>query len=207
MAALGSIGVLAGCAASGGAAPAPSDEASTAADAAPTAAPTPPDVFAQAAALEAAAEGLSVDPVAQARADGWLDSLPMPDEAVAWDEDPGTAPGLDWASTDWWCAPMAFADRYWAVDGWTVADTHDRLAANVADGLIATGTMPMEHDPALTSGLIGHVPDLASLEGMAIEFAPSDDGIVIHAHAGAFGEATACPTPAPGEGLGGPGQG
>lgn len=195
--------MLAGCAASGGAAPAPSEEVSTA----PTAAPTPPDVFAQAAALEAAAEGLPADPAAQARADGWVDSVPMPDEAVASDEDPGTAPGLDSVSTDWWCAPMAFADRYWAVEGWTVADAHNWLAANVADGLVATSTMPMEHDPALTSGLIGHVPDLASLEGMAIEFAPSEDGIVIHAHAGAFGEATACPTPAPGEGLGGPGQG
>ena len=54
---------------------------------------------------------------------------------------------------------------------------------------------------------IGLVPEVGALEGVALTAALASGGVVVRAEVGAFGDTTVCPTPPPGQVLGGPGQG
>ncbi|SDI01337.1 hypothetical protein [Agrococcus jejuensis] len=148
------------------------------------------------------------DAAGQAQADAWLAGVVVPAGAVRLDERPRDVAFLGLQEQGWWCAPMGLAAGYWQVPDMDVIETVNWLAANPGPGLVSSMPEPYADDGAHVDGAsVGLVPELGALEGMALTAAVAPGGVVVRAEVGAFGDTTVCPTPPPGEMLGGPGQG
>lgn len=149
----------------------------------------------------------SADAAGQAQADAWLAGVVMPPGAVAVTEEPADAPQLDLQWQEWWCAPMGLATGFWRVPGAGVIDTANWLAANPGPGLLSPTPQRVEDDVVIDGAPVAHVPAVGAIEGIGLTVALASDGVVVRAEVGAFGDTTVCPTPPPGQSLGGPGQG
>lgn len=200
---------LAGCAAPGAPAPgagspstpAPSIEELELDDHAVDPTAWPARVFTDGTMPEADAAG-------QAQADAWLAGVVVPPGAVRLDGPPLDVPMLDLQEQGWVCAPMGLAHGYWHVPDMGVIETANWLAAHPGPGLVSPMTEPYVEDGAhVDAATVGLVPDAGALEGMALTAALAPGGVVVRAEVGAFGDTTVCPTPPPGQTLGGPGQG
>lgn len=189
-------------------------------DATPASAPEPPDASAapitqepEAASEEVIPEAIlagempPADEAGQQRADAWLAAVQMPAGAVASSTPPTGSSSLAMSQSGWWCQPMGLATGYWSIPDAGVIETANWLMEHPAADLIVPVDMPYPEDTDVDSATIGNVPSLDSLEGIALTIAKADDGVVVRAEVGAFGDTTVCPTPPPGSAFGGPGQG
>lgn len=147
------------------------------------------------------------DAAAQERADAWLAAVELPEGAVAAAEAPAHAPALALQRQDWWCEPMASATGYWTIAGAGVIETANWLLAHPTAGMVVAGSGSPHPEADVDLASAGHVPTADALEGIAFSVARADGGVAVRAEVGAIPQEAACATPAPGEGLGGPGQG
>ncbi|MCH1883269.1 hypothetical protein [Agrococcus sp. ARC_14] len=174
-------------------------------------APTVDEVGADATASEpnpvAPAAMPPADAAGQARADAWLQAVQLPPGAVREEGLPTGPTALVGSHSAWWCEPMGLATGYWAIPDTTVAEAANWLMLHPVDGLLVPVAVPIEESALIDATTIGNVPDLDALEGIAITVARADEGVVVRAEVGAFGDTTVCPTPPPGVAFGGPGQG
>lgn len=149
----------------------------------------------------------AADEAGQARADAWLEAVQLPPGAVREDQIPTGPTALVGSYSAWWCEPMGLATGYWTIPDTTVVEAANWLMQHPVDGLVVPVVMPIEEGELIDATTIGNVPSLDALEGIAITVARADEGVVVRAEVGAFGDTTACPPPPPGVSFGGPGQG
>ncbi|WP_425843500.1 hypothetical protein [Agrococcus sp. TSP3-2-1] len=167
----------------------------------PDASAAPVNVSSEASAAPAA--GAS----AQQRADAWLAAAVLPPSAVSSPTMPDGAIVLEGSSQGWWCEPMGLATGYWTIPDMGVIETANWLTQHPTADLIVPVRITQAEDGSVDGATVGNVPTAGSLEGIAFTVARATDGVAVRAEVGAFGESTVCPTPAPGEAFGGPGQG
>ncbi len=172
---------LAGCASSVAAEP-----TSAASDPAPSASPSASNVDAEAAA----------------KADDWLENAVPPPGAVRVTSETDGVDGYG-SYTDWVCEPMETRTAFWTIDGADIVETGNWLQANPTGGLMVPAKGSLTE--GITSVTIGNVPDLESLEGIAV--ARTETGVAIRSEIGVFTRGTVCPTLPEGHYYGGPGQG
>jgi hypothetical protein len=183
---------LAGCASAPGGSPAPTSSPAADEDAVtpePEFTPTP-------------------DPVADARVQGWLDSLAVPPTAQRADESPSEAFGR--ISTGWLCTPTVVKDAYWVVDGMNLTQTTRWMLKHPVAGLFSSLSEPISDSQAAP----GDVTSFAltpqqndPFQGIFVVIAQTAQGAAIHAQSGTYPESATCPTPEPGTAFGGLGQG
>lgn len=148
----------------------------------------------------------AVDAAAQQKVDTWLETAPMPPEAVRSAEQPADATFHSYQG--WTCSPMATATAYWTVDGISIVDASNWLLGHPVPGLMPTWTTPYEpRDEQSDAVTFGNIPELGSQEGIAFSVVKRPGGIAIRAEAGVIPESAVCQTPAPGESFGSPGEG
>lgn len=145
------------------------------------------------------------DPAAEVRAQGWVDGLPVPPEAVPADSSPSEL--FAGVSQGWICVPMVMRTAYWVVKGMSPAQTLNWMAERPAPGLVSSSGAAWRDDSIDIAGF-GETPEPNSpYEGIVITVARTDDGSAIRAVVGARAADAVCQTPPPGETFGGIGQG
>lgn len=148
------------------------------------------------------------DPAADARAQAWMDSLPVPPAAKRVEDSPSSS--FSMISTAWLCNPTIVKDAYWGVDGMSLPETTRWMSEHPAPGLFSSLYGPISDDRtspgAMTSfGLTPQEND--PFQGIFVVIAQTEHGSAIHAQAGTYPESAVCPTPEPGTSFGGLGQG
>lgn len=145
-----------------------------------------------------------LDAAAQQQAQAWLDAAVVPPGAVRVAEKPVSFNSYQ----GWPCRPVAELEGYWTLADSTVAGTANWLQENPpADLVITTGTEPRPEDPNLDGVLIGYIPADDSPQGVVYTVAKVDSGVAIRAEVAALSASATCPSLAPGETWGKPGQG
>lgn len=149
------------------------------------------------------------DADAQAKAQSWLDASRLPPNAVRSDSAPSTSVSLNTEVYHWWCTPMEELTAYWTIAGATVTDTANWLSEHPTADLIIPGPVPAVSSAGSVPDIVsvGNVPSRDSLEGIVFTVAKTSDGVAVRARVGVIPTNAECPTPEPGAGLGGPGQG
>lgn len=148
------------------------------------------------------------DPAADARAQAWMDSLPVPAAAKRVEDSPSSS--FSMISTAWLCQPTIVKEAYWVVDGMSLPETTRWMSQHPAPGLFSSLYGPISDDQtspgAMTSfGLTPQEND--PFQGIFVVIAQTEHGSAIHAQAGTYPESAVCPTPEPGTTFGGLGQG
>ncbi len=145
-----------------------------------------------------------VDAAAEEQAQAWLDAAVVPTGAVRVTEKP-----VSFGSYQGWpCQPVAQLEGYWTVADSTVAGAANWLRDNATADLVSTASgMAWPEDPNLDGVLIGYIPADESQQGVVYTVAKMDSGVAIRAEVAALSASATCPSLAPGEMLGKPGQG
>lgn len=150
-----------------------------------------------------------VDANAEAKAQSWLDAARLPPGAVRSESAPSTSVSFNTEVYHWWCNPMEELTAYWTIAGATVTDTANWLSEHPTADLIVPGPVPAVSSAGSVPDIVslGNVPFRDSLEGISFTVVKTRDGVAVRAQIGVIPENAECPTPEPGVGLGGPGQG
>lgn len=150
------------------------------------------------------AESEGVDAAAEERAQAWLDAAVVPPGAVRVSDIPASFNSFQ----GWPCQPVAQLEGYWTLPDSTVAGAANWLRENPTADLISTAGGPLwPEDPNLDGVLIGYIPADDSQQGIVYTVSKMDSGVAIRAEVAALSASATCPSLAPGEALGKPGQG
>lgn len=180
---LSALLVLTGCATDAG------DDA-----AAPTSEPT----------ASPSVETSGVDAAAEQQAQAWLDAAVVPPGAVRVADSPASFH----SNQGWPCRPVAELEGYWTLADSTVAGAANWLRENPTADLVSTaGGSPWEEDPNLDGVLVGYIPADESQQGIVYTVSKAESGVAIRAEVAALSASATCPSLAPGEMWGKPGQG
>lgn len=188
------LALMTGCASAVGSAPtsSPSDDASP--TAAADASPSPSE------SVELSASGAE----AQQRADTWLETTPVPPDAVR--SETSTSGQFAMSYQGWVCTPTMTAKGFWTVDGMSPAEALNWMLEHPTPGLVPTRTEPVS-DTDVDNMMMGATPEGESLEGIAFTYVKTSEGTAIRAEVGAVPADAVCPMP-PGGGIWGrPGEG
>lgn len=149
-------------------------------------------------------EPQGVDAAAEQQAQAWLDAAVVPPGAVRVSDSPASFNSYQ----GWPCQPVAQLEGYWTLADSTVAGAANWLRENPTADLVSTaGGAPWPEDPSLDGVLIGYIPADDSQQGIVYTVAKMDSGVAIRAEVAALSASATCPSLAPGEGWGKPGQG
>lgn len=143
--------------------------------------------------------------VAQQRAEEWLATTPMPEQAVRVEKSPSATFGQVWHG--WVCTPTAEVKAYWTIAGLTPGETLNWMLEHPTPGLVLTRTQPVAADDSMDGALMGATPADSPLEGIAFTYASIDGGTAVRAQIGAVPAMASCPTPPGGGSWGRPGEG
>jgi hypothetical protein len=150
------------------------------------------------------AEPQGVDDAAEQQAQAWLDAAVVPPGAVRVSDSPASFSSYQ----GWPCQPVAQLEGYWTLADSTVAGAANWLRENPTADLVSTaGGPPWPEDPNLDGVLIGYIPADDSQQGVVYTVAKMDAGVAIRAEVAALSASATCPSLAPGETWGKPGQG
>jgi hypothetical protein len=109
--------------------------------------------------------------------------------------------------TGWPCGPVEELEAFWTIPEATVPATANWLMDHPTADLITTAVGPVADDPAISSAIVGYIPEPGAQEGVVYTVYRSGDGVAVRAEVAALTESAICPTP-PGGGMwGAPGQG
>lgn len=149
-------------------------------------------------------ESQRVDAAAQQQAQAWLDAAVVPPGAVPVADEPVSFNSYQ----GWPCRPVAELTGYWTLADSTVAGAANWLRENPTADLVSTaGGAPWAEDPNLDGVLIGYIPADDSQQGVVYSVSKMDSGVAIRAEVAALSASATCPSLAPGETWGKPGQG
>lgn len=145
-----------------------------------------------------------VDAAAEQQAQAWLDAAVVPPGAVRVADEPVSFNSYQ----GWPRRPVAELEGYWTLADSTVAGTANWLRENPTADLVSTAAgSPWAEDPNLDGVLIGYIPADDSPQGIVYTVAKVDAGVAIRAEVAALSASATCPSLAPGETWGKPGQG
>jgi hypothetical protein len=146
----------------------------------------------------------SADAAAEQQAQSWLDAAVVPPGAISAADSPVAFNSYQ----GWPCRPVVELDGYWTVPNGTVAGAANWLKENPTADLVSTAVgPPMAEDPMIDGATVGYIPADESQQGIVYTVAKMDGGVAIRAEVAALTESAVCPSLAPGEVLGKPGQG
>jgi len=140
---------------------------------------------------------------AREQAQTWLDAATLPPGAVRSDMKIG---GFN-SYTGWPCGPIEELEAFWKIPDATVHDTANWLMENPTAGLITTAFGPASDNPAISSAMVGYIPEPDAQEGIVYTIAKTTDGVVVRAEIAALTESAVCPPPPGGGAWGAPGHG
>lgn len=162
--------------------------------AAPTSVPTP----------SSSTDSGSETAAAEQQAQAWLDAAAVPPGAVRVAEKPVSFHSYQ----GWPCTPVAELEGYWTLNDSTVAGAANWLRDNPTADLVSTAVgSPWAEDPNLDGVLVGYIPADESQQGVVYTVSKMESGVAIRAEVAALTTSATCPSLAPGEMLGKPGQG
>lgn len=142
---------------------------------------------------------------AQARAEEWIETTPMPAGAIR--TDAGSTGATFNSYQDWVCSPTMTASEYWAVPGMSPVEVFNWMLDNPTPGLTATHAQPEPLDAGYENFTRGFLPSVDAQEGVVFTFIAVPDGTALRAESGAMTSDATCPTPPGGGAWGRPGEG
>ncbi|WP_438353437.1 hypothetical protein [Microbacterium sp. CJ88] len=146
------------------------------------------------------------DPAAQ-QLQAWIDAATaaLPPGAVPAED----APAAFHSYYGWPCQPALQKDVYWTLPDSTVAATANWLNAQSIPGLVGTtsGRPPIPDDTDYDAAGAGYAPADRTQQGVVFTVAKMTGGVAIRAEVAALTASAVCPSLAPGEMMGLPGQG
>lgn len=146
----------------------------------------------------------TADAAAEQQAQAWLDAAAVPPGAVRVSKSPSPFNSYQ----GWPCQPAVELEGYWTVPDSTVAAAANWLRENPTADLISTAVGgPMQEGSDVTGASIGYIPAEDSQEGIVYTVLQMGDEVAIRAEVAALTDSAVCPSLAPGEMMGKPGQG
>ncbi|MFE6733623.1 hypothetical protein [Microbacterium sp. NPDC057650] len=145
------------------------------------------------------------DAEAQQRAENWLETTPVPPQAVRVEASPSGIFAGQWQS--WICSPTKTVTAYWTVDSMSPGEALNWMIAHPTPGLVLTRTEPVADDGDYDAVSMGATPEGESLQGIAFTYVRMPKGSAIRAEIGATPTTAVCPDPPEGGVWGGPGEG